>query len=1202
MPALVSPGVDVTIIDQSQYLPAPLGTIPLILLATAENKADPTSTAVAPGTTAANANKLFAITSQLDLVQTYGNPFFYTTNIGTPIQGYELNEYGLLAAYSALGVTNLVYCLRADVDLASLVGQTGRPTGDPANGTYWLDTTSTTWGIYSFSSTTGQFTAISPIVITDSTLLTGGGYPVASLGAVGNYAVNAIPNYTYPSSGTNAQFFYKNNTNTWVAIGTSAWLNSLPTVRGTQSNPTLTPGNTLTIGISGGASITVTVSGTPGENTVNYLAAAINGYALPYLRASVVGGALVLNSMQTGETPNITSPEFLNISGANQILTDLGIPAGNYYQPQVAYGTSSQQPLWQTGQQYPAPSNSIWIKVGSAGTGFNPVISRWNSVTAGWQGQTSTLAVSDASAIAQIDSTGGQNIPAGAIYAQYNYNSDFSYRNSTGYLAGPIYYWERLATGPTVITGSTATPSFPVGTYHSQIWVSVPGSSVLSGPHALTLTVSGSAGTAIDFVDAWLGATVPYTTATVTSTGAIQLTHTTGGVIIVDDYDVTTLQPNYLMTDAGFTAGSTVGVKVGPFATTGPKTVTQTSTTGVGTGLSLYVSNNYQNYNVNPVGFAAAGSGYTVGDQVTVSGAQLGGASPANDLVVQVLTVSGGAVTSVAYISGVGSPNYMTQLSNWVDFTMTASAGAPVAAPADFTNWYYSVVDQVDIMVNTTTGWQGYGNVDYGSTGFPLPSGTNMTDPNGPIISASVPTTQSTGDSLVYGDLWVDTSDLVNYPVISRWQQVSGVDQWVLIDNTDAVNANGIVFADARWATNQYTNPVDDPIPTIQSLLVSDYLDLDAPSTDLYPVGMLLFNTRRSGYNVKQFRVNYFNNNRFPGETLPEQTDAWVTESGLQANGAPYMGSAAQRAIVVKALRASIQTNTAIRDADNAYDLLACPNYPELQPDMVVLNDDLRNTAFIIGDTPMSLPANATAIQAWANNAAGATSTGIDGLVTRNTYLGLFYPSGITSDLSGNLVAVPPSHMMIRTILRSDAVSYPWFAPAGTRRGIIDNATNIGYIDVKTGEFITIKTNQGIRDVLYANEINPLVFFTGNGLLNYGNKVSYASTSALDRINVVRLLCYVTRQLAVAARPFVFEPNDSITRNQITGVIQSLFVDLVAKRGLYDFLVVCDASNNTPARIDANELWVDCAIEPVKAAEFIYIPVRVVATGTLGNQ
>jgi phage tail sheath protein FI len=129
-----------------------------------------------------------------------------------------------------------------------------------------------------------------------------------------------------------------------------------------------------------------------------------------------------------------------------------------------------------------------------------------------------------------------------------------------------------------------------------------------------------------------------------------------------------------------------------------------------------------------------------------------------------------------------------------------------------------------------------------------------------------------------------------------------------------------------------------------------------------------------------------------------------------------------------------------------------------------------------------------------------------------------------------------------------------------------------------------------------------MVFFTGNGLLNYGNKTSFASNSALDRINVARLVAYVRRQLTLAARPFVFEPNDQITRQQITGVIQSLFVDLVAKRGVYDFLVVCDDSNNTPARIDRNELWVDVAIEPVKAVEFIYIPVRILNTGELGQQ
>jgi phage tail sheath protein FI len=81
------------------------------------------------------------------------------------------------------------------------------------------------------------------------------------------------------------------------------------------------------------------------------------------------------------------------------------------------------------------------------------------------------------------------------------------------------------------------------------------------------------------------------------------------------------------------------------------------------------------------------------------------------------------------------------------------------------------------------------------------------------------------------------------------------------------------------------------------------------------------------------------------------------------------------------------------------------------------------------------------------------------------------------------------------------------------------------------------------------------------------------------------------------ARPFVFEPNDTITRNQVKAGFEAVLNDLVAKRGLYDYLVVCDTSNNTPDRIDRNELYVDIAIKPVKAIEFIYIPVRLVATG-----
>ena len=1196
---LNSPGVEVTIVDQSQYLPAPTNSIPLIVLATASNKADPTGASVAVGTLPSNAGKLYQVTSQRDLVTLYGNPFFYTTSAGTPIQGYELNEYGLLAAYSALGVTNRVYTLRADIDLAGLVGETGRPTGAPADGTWWLDSASSTWGIYAFNASTGQFGLQTPIVITDSTQVTAG-YPLQSIGAIGQYAVIAIPTYDFPSASTSGMYFFKAPDNTWTRVGDSDWLNANPTIQCSVANPTLTANNTFTISVNGAAAQTITVQGNP-NNVVSIIAQSINSLDIPYLSAAVVGGKLQIYSAQTGQAFTKTTPPFITLAaGVGTVLADLGIAAGTYYQPAVSYGTSAQQPLWQAGQTYPRPSGSVWIKIGSAGNGYNPVISQWNGVSAVWSPQTASFANSDWQAIGAIDATGGQAIPAGRVYAQYNFNYDPSVSLPSTAPGAPIYYWERIAAGATIVTGTNVSPSFTSGPYSVTIQTSIPGSSSLSSAYTMTLADNTDAS---DFVTAWAAAGAPFTSAVVLDTGAIQIQHTEGGVIVVNDLSQTTGFSTGLMSEAGFDIGVTEGVKEGPFFFNLTFNPTQSTTTGSGTGLSPKVNNSYQNYQVDSLSFDAAGSGYVVGEIVTFPGDELGGVVGVNDLEVKVLSVSaGGVVTSIQYYSGEGSSMYTTQLSNWVEFSMTANEGAPTVAPEDFTNWFYSVVDEVDIMVNTTSGWQGYKNVNYNSSGFPSPTGVNATDPNGPLIASTAPTLQSDGTALVYGDIWINTSDLENYPLINRWQLKDGSNQWVLIDNTDQTSPSGVLFADARWATNGTTNPANDPVPSIKSLLSSNYLDLDAPEDSIYPVGMLLFNTRRSGYNVKQYRSNYFNSIRFPDMVLPTVTSTWVSVSGLKGNGSPYMGRQAQRNMVVKALREVIDTNTAIRDEDNEFNLIATPNYAELQPNMIVLNNDRGDTGFIIGDTPMRLPPDATAITAWANNDANADATGEQGLVSRNSYMGLFYPSGITSDLSGNLVAVPPSHMMIRTILRNDTVAFPWFAPAGTRRGIIDNATNIGYINSVTGEFQSFKTNIGLRDVLYTNEINPLVFFTGNGLLNYGNKTSFASQSALDRVNVARLVAYIRRQLTIAARPFVFEPNDSLTRQQITGVIQSLFVDLVAKRGVYDFLVVCDESNNTPARIDRNELWVDCAIEPVKAVEFIYIPVRILNTGELGNQ
>jgi phage tail sheath protein FI len=171
---------------------------------------------------------------------------------------------------------------------------------------------------------------------------------------------------------------------------------------------------------------------------------------------------------------------------------------------------------------------------------------------------------------------------------------------------------------------------------------------------------------------------------------------------------------------------------------------------------------------------------------------------------------------------------------------------------------------------------------------------------------------------------------------------------------------------------------------------------------------------------------------------------------------------------------------------------------------------------------------------------------------------------------------------------------------AGVRRGVIDNADGIGYIDSATGEFVQMSTRKGIRDVLYSNNVNPITFVPGAGFINDGNKTTKPGT-ALDRTNVSRLISTIRVELDAIGRQFVHEPNDKITRDEIKGQVERMMNDLVSKRALYDYVVVCDKSNNTPTRIDRNELHVDVAIEPVKAAEFIYIPVRVKNTGEISG-
>ena len=219
--ALVSPGVEVTVIDESNYIPAGTNSVPFVLFATAQNKISGTGLNVAPGTLAVNAGKPYLITSQRELAATFGNPFFYKTADGTPINGYELNEYGLLAAFSVLGISNRCYVMRADVDLTELTASLTRPLGDPVNGTYWLNTAATSWGIFQWNATTATFVSKTPIAITSGSQLTNG-VPSQNVGSIGDYAVNCNNN-TNP-------IWYKNSANVWVLLGSDPWKESWPTV------------------------------------------------------------------------------------------------------------------------------------------------------------------------------------------------------------------------------------------------------------------------------------------------------------------------------------------------------------------------------------------------------------------------------------------------------------------------------------------------------------------------------------------------------------------------------------------------------------------------------------------------------------------------------------------------------------------------------------------------------------------------------------------------------------------------------------------------------------------------------------------------------------------------------------------------------------------------------------------------------------
>ena len=181
---------------------------------------------------------------------------------------------------------------------------------------------------------------------------------------------------------------------------------------------------------------------------------------------------------------------------------------------------------------------------------------------------------------------------------------------------------------------------------------------------------------------------------------------------------------------------------------------------------------------------------------------------------------------------------------------------------------------------------------------------------------------------------------------------------------------------------------------------------------------------------------------------------------------------------------------------------------------------------------------------------------------------------------------IPLNGDIAGTCARNDINNFPWFSPAGTARGSILNAVKLGY-----------NPNQSQRDRLYSSRINPVIFSPGAGIILFGDKTGFGKSSAFDRINVRRLFIFIEEAISAAAKDQLFEFNDEITRTNFVNVVEPFLRDVQAKRGISDFRVVCDETNNTAAVIDNNEFVADIFVKPARSINFIGLTFVATRTG-----
>tara|TARA_R100000951_G_scaffold98292_1_gene88225 strand:+ start:942 stop:3152 length:2211 start_codon:yes stop_codon:yes gene_type:complete len=262
-----------------------------------------------------------------------------------------------------------------------------------------------------------------------------------------------------------------------------------------------------------------------------------------------------------------------------------------------------------------------------------------------------------------------------------------------------------------------------------------------------------------------------------------------------------------------------------------------------------------------------------------------------------------------------------------------------------------------------------------------------------------------------------------------------------------------------------------------------------------------------------------------------------------------------------------------------------------VQNALITLAETTQNFLSLVAP-PLAIGTVQNAID-WSNGKSSSTANSRTAAIN-SSYAAIYWPHvKIFSTFDGKDRFLDPTIFAARQMAYTDAVADSWFAPAGFRRGRLTKPSET-----------EVKLNQGDRDSLYSggNVINPIVNFPQQGITIFGQRTTQRNPTALDRINVRRLMIYIRKIILLSTQRFVFEPNDEFTWADIEGVLNPFLDDIRRRRGITEFRVVCDETVNTPIRVDRNELWTKVLVKPTKTAEILIFEINLTnQSAQLGN-